>query len=205
MSAAAIATASVGGRLEVEFFGRSVHEVARELIGCTLRFDGAGGTIVETESYDADDPACHAYNGPTTRNAVLFGPPGVAYVYFSYGVHNMLNAVAESDGRAAAVLIRALEPRFGIEEMRRRRGQRELRDLCSGPGKLTQALGIGLDSNGAPLTRAPFELHGPARDATQVDVVTGPRIGITRGVELPWRFCASGSRFLSRTPGPGAS
>lgn len=189
-------------RLGTAFFDRSVHDVARDLIGCTLRFDGVGGVIVEAESYDAGDPACHAFNGRTARNEVLFGPPGLAYVYFSYGVHNMLNAVCEADGQAAAVLIRALEPRFGIERMRARRGRWELRDLCSGPGKLTEALGIGLDRNGAPLTEAPFELRQRDADRSDVEVVTGPRIGITRGTDLPWRFCAAGSPFLSR-PAPG--
>lgn len=187
-------------RLDAGFFERSVHDVARELIGCTLRFEGVGGVIVEVESYDAGDAACHAFNGRTTRNEVLFGPPGLAYVYFSYGVHNMLNAVCEPDGQAAAVLIRALEPRFGIERMRARRGRWELRDLCSGPGKLTRALGLGLGFNGAPLTEAPFELQEPERDWRAVDVVTGPRIGITRATELPWRFCAAGSPFVSRRP-----
>jgi len=185
-------------RLGAAFFDRSVHDVARDLIGCTLRFDGVGGVIVEVESYDAGDPACHAFNGRTARNEVLFGPPGLAYVYFSYGVHNMLNAVCEADGQAAAVLIRALEPRFGIERMRARRARWELRDLCSGPGKLTEALGIGLDRNGAPLTEAPFELRQRDADRSDIEVVTGPRIGITRATDLPWRFCAAGSPFLSR-------
>jgi len=187
-----------GDPLPVEFFDRSVHDVARDLIGCALLFDGAGGVIVETESYDRDDPACHAYVGLTPRNEVLFGPPARAYVYLSYGVHRLLNAVAEPDGSAAAVLIRALEPRWGIEEMRRRRGREPLRDLCSGPGKLTEALGIGLDLNGAALTAPPFELRNRGEEWRDVAVAAGPRIGITRAAELPWRFCAAGSAYLSR-------
>jgi DNA-3-methyladenine glycosylase len=184
--------------LDTEFFARSVHDVARQLIGCSLRVGGVGGVIVEAESYEQDDPACHAHNGPTPRNAALFGPPGHAYVYRSYGIHSCLNFVAEPEGRAAAVLIRALEPRWGIEEMRRRRGRDPLRDLCSGPGKLTQALGIGLDLDRAPLAAPPFELLDRDDGWREVKVVTGPRIGISRAVELPWRFCAAGSEYLSR-------
>jgi DNA-3-methyladenine glycosylase len=181
-----------------EFFARSVHDVARDLIGCELLFRGAGGVIVETESYDEDDPACHGFNGPTPRNSVLFGPPGVAYVYFSYGVHNLLNAVCEPEGRAAAVLIRALEPTAGVEAMARRRGRAEPRELCSGPGKLTQALGVGLGQNGAPLDAAPFELRPRADEWRRVEIVSGPRIGISRAVDYPWRFCAAGNQHLSR-------
>jgi DNA-3-methyladenine glycosylase len=184
--------------LTEDFFDRSVHEVARELIGCSLRFDGVGGVIVETESYERDDPACHAYVGRTPRTEVLFGPPGRSYVYLSYGIHTCLNFVCESDGRAAAVLIRALEPRWGIERMAERRGREEPRELCSGPGKLTQALAIGLEINGASLTEPPFELREPDQASGPTMVVTGPRIGITRAVELPWRFCAEGSEYLSR-------
>ncbi|HZO05988.1 MAG TPA: DNA-3-methyladenine glycosylase, partial [Solirubrobacterales bacterium] len=134
----------MGERLTAGFYDRSVHEVARDLIGCRLFFDGVGGTIVETESYERDDPACHAYVGLTERTRVLFGPPGYAYVYLSYGIHSLLNAVAEPEGEAAAVLIRALEPTHGVEEMRTRRGGKADADLCSGPGKLTEALGIDL-------------------------------------------------------------
>jgi DNA-3-methyladenine glycosylase len=184
-------------RLEHDFFARSVHEVARELIGCRLFYDGVGGTIVETESYERDDPACHAYVGLTERTSVLFGPPGRAYVYLSYGIHSLLNAVAEAEGEAAAVLIRALEPTAGLERMRARRGPRPDTDLCSGPGKLTEALGIGLAVNDADLTHDPFLLLPPA-DRERSEVVVGPRIGITKAVEHPWRFCAAGSRFLSR-------
>jgi DNA-3-methyladenine glycosylase len=188
-----------GERLGVAFFDRSVHLVARELIGCRLFFAGRGGVIVETESYERDDPACHAYVGLTDRTAVLFGPPGRSYVYLSYGIHSLLNFVAEPEGEAAAVLIRALEPTLGIEEMRARRGERPDRDLCSGPGKLTEALGIGLDQNDKDLTRDPFVLLPPA-DEWRGEVVTGPRIGITKAVERPWRFCAAGNPNVSKPP-----
>jgi DNA-3-methyladenine glycosylase len=182
--------------LGADFFDRSVHDVARDLIGCTLLYEGCGGTIVETESYEADDPACHAYVGLTERTRVLFGPPGRAYVYLSYGIHSLLNAVAEPEGEAAAVLIRALEPSHGIELMRERRGAARDTDLCSGPGKLTEALGIGLEDNEADLLREPFLLAPPAEDSPPV--VTGPRIGITKAVERPWRFCAAGNPHVSR-------
>jgi DNA-3-methyladenine glycosylase len=180
------------------FFERSVHEVARDLVGCALLYDGAGGVIVETESYERDDPACHAHVGLTQRTATIFGPHARAYVYLSYGIHSCLNFVCEPDGDAAAVLIRALEPRWGIEEMRRRRGRDSLRDLCSGPGKLTEALGIGLGANGTPICEPPFELRSRDAEWAGVEVGTGPRIGITQAAELPWRFCARGSRYLSR-------
>ena len=193
-------------RLGIDFFSRSVHEVARDLIGCRLLYGGVGGTIVETESYERDDPACHAYVGLTPRTATLFGPPGRAYVYLSYGIHSLLNFVAEPEGDAAAVLIRALEPTDGVEAMRERRGAlshhgeknspRRDTDLCSGPGKLTEALGIGLADNGADLTRDPFLIQPPLGDPP--DVLTGPRIGITKAVEHPWRFCAAGSPHVSR-------
>jgi DNA-3-methyladenine glycosylase len=183
-------------RLERAFFDRSVHDVARELIGCQLFFDGVGGTIVETESYERDDPACHAYVGLTDRTEVLFGPPGLAYVYLSYGIHSLLNFVAEPEGDAAAVLIRALEPTAGLEAMRERRGERPDGELCSGPGKLTEALGIGLERNGADLSHDPFLLLGP--EGSPPAVVTGPRIGITKAVDRPWRFSAAGNRFVSR-------
>jgi DNA-3-methyladenine glycosylase len=193
---------SVG--LAAPFFERSVHEVAPELIGCSLRFRGVGGVIVEVEAYERDDPACHAYGGMTERNAALFGPPAHAYLYLSYGVHSCLNFVCEPEGRAAAVLIRALEPRWGIAQMRRARRQGGLESLCSGPGKLTEALAVGLEWDAAPLTQPPFELcprEGVWRD---VDVVAGPRIGITRATELPWRFCVAGSSFVSRPVGVAA-
>ena len=184
--------------LEEEFFDRSVHVVARELIGCTLIHGDCGGVIVETESYERDDPACHAYVGRTARNEVLFGPPGRAYVYLSYGIHSLLNAVAEPDGQAAAVLIRALQPTVGVEAMRRRRGGRRDEDLCSGPGKLTEALGVGLDDNGASLSSAPFAVLAREAAWREVEVAVGPRIGITKATENPWRFCAAGNTFVSR-------
>jgi DNA-3-methyladenine glycosylase len=184
-------------RLQRSFFDRSVHEVARDLIGCRLYYEGRGGVVVETESYDRDDPACHAYAGLTARTEVLFGPPGRAYVYLSYGIHSLLNAVAEPDGEAAAVLIRALEPTAGLEAMRARRGVGADHDLCSGPGKLTEALGIGLGANGADLGRDPFLLL-PREESWRADIVTGPRIGIAKAVELPWRFCAAGNPHVSR-------
>ncbi len=175
-----------------------MHEVARDLIGCSLSFGGVGGVIVETESYERDDPACHAFVGLTPRTAPLFGPPAHAYVYRSYGIHACLNFVCEPEGAAAAVLIRALEPRWGVDQMRSRRGRESARELCSGPGKLTEALGIGLEVNRASLAEEPFELRGREGGSTRVVVATGPRIGISRGTELPWRFCAADSRFLSR-------
>jgi len=190
------ATTERGERLGAGFFDRSVHAVARELVGCRLFFEGCGGTIVETESYERDDPACHAYVGLTERTEPLFGPAGRAYVYLSYGIHSLLNAVAEPEGEAAAVLIRALEPTAGLERMRERRGDRPDHDLCSGPGKLTEALGIGLEMNAADLSRDPFLLLSP--EGEPPPVATGPRIGITKAVDRPWRFCAAGSRFVSR-------
>jgi DNA-3-methyladenine glycosylase len=183
--------------LDASFFDRSVHLVARELIGCRLFFAGCGGVIVETESYERDDPACHAYVGLTARTEVLFGPPGRAYVYLSYGIHALLNAVAEPEGEAAAVLIRALEPTDGIEAMRSRRGSRPDRELCSGPGKLTEALGVGLAQNGTDLSKDPFLLLG-REEGWDGQILTGPRIGITKAVELPWRFCAAGNPHVSR-------
>jgi DNA-3-methyladenine glycosylase len=181
-----------------EFFDRSVHEVARDLIGCELAVGPTAGAVVETEAYEAADPACHAYIGKTSRNQVLFGPPGHAYVYLSYGIHSLLNFVTEPEGTASAVLIRALEPTRGIELMRERRGREEISDLCSGPGKLTEALGVGLELNGADLFEPPFELTEPVGEWTRAAVVTGPRIGITKAAELPWRYSVKGSRFVSR-------
>jgi DNA-3-methyladenine glycosylase len=190
--------------LNREFFDRSVHEVARELIGCTVAVGGTAGIIVETEAYDATDPACHAYIGRTPRNEVLFGEPGRAYVYLSYGIHSLLNFVAEPEGSAAAVLIRALEPSEGLELMRERRGRGELEELCSGPGKLTEALGVGLDLNGADLLAPPFELLPPEPGREDSEVVAGTRIGITKAAERLWRYCAAGSRFVSRPWPPTA-
>jgi DNA-3-methyladenine glycosylase len=192
-----VSVAGTGERLGVDFFDRSVHLVARELIGCRLFYKGCGGVIVETESYERDDPACHAYVGLTDRTEVLFGPPGLAYVYLSYGIHSLLNFVAEPEGEAAAVLIRALQPTAGIESMRKRRGERPDRELCSGPGKLTEALGIGLEQNRADLSREPFLLLSP-EPGSEPEVLAGPRIGITKAVERPWRFCAAGSPYVSK-------
>ena len=182
------------------FYERSVHEVARGLIGCTVRHGATAGRVVETESYHMDEPACHAHVGLTGRTHTLFGEPGRAYVYFSYGVHALLNAVAEPEGTAAAVLIRALEPVSGLDLMRARRGLDRPEDLCSGPGKLTQALGIGLDLNGSSLVKGPIEILPATREAR---IVTGERIGITKAAELPWRFCDADSRHVSR-PWPPA-
>jgi len=172
-----------------------VHEVAPSLIGVTLLVDGVGGRIVEVEAYDHEDPASHGYRGRTERNASMFGPPGRAYVYRSYGIHWCLNLVCEEEGVANAVLVRALEPTQGLDAMRERRGLDDLRLLCSGPGRLCQALGVTREHDGLSLGRPPFELlaaDGPA------EVVSGPRIGITRAAELPWRYAEAGSRFLSR-------
>jgi DNA-3-methyladenine glycosylase len=182
-------------RLDASFYGRSVHEVARDLIGCIVRHGETAGRIVETESYHMEEPACHAYAGVTERTDTLFGPPGRAYVYFSYGIHSLLNAVCEPEGVGAAVLIRALEPVDGLDAMRERRGLQRAEDLCSGPGKLTQALGIGLALNGGSLVDGPIELlQGERRPR----IATGERIGITKAVELPWRFCDADSRHVSR-------
>jgi DNA-3-methyladenine glycosylase len=186
-------------RLSRDFFARSVHEVAPAVIGCTLLVDGVGGRIVEAEAYHHEDPASHSYRGPTERNRSMFGPPGRAYVYRSYGIHWCLNLVCEEEGEAAAVLIRALEPTNGLDLMRTRRGLEEERLLCSGPGRLCQALGITRALDGAPLDRHPFALY-PAEES--VEVVRGARVGITRAVELPWRYGLAGSRFLSRALRP---
>jgi DNA-3-methyladenine glycosylase len=179
------------------FFDRSVHEVARDLIGCTVAHGETAGVIVETESYHADDEACHAYAGLTARNEVLFGPPAHAYVYLSYGIHSLLNFVAEPDGEAAAVLIRALEPVEGIEMMQARRGIARIEELCSGPGKLTQALGIGLELNGVPLGEGPIHVFGRV-NGSDPRIVRSERVGITKATELPWRFSEAESRFVSR-------
>ena len=180
------------------FYDRPVVEVARDLIGCVVRHEGCAGVIVETEAYHHSEPASHAFVGLTPRTATLFGPPGRAYVYRSYGVHALLNAVCEPEGVGAGVLIRALEPIEGIELMRERRGLEPLRSLCSGPGKLTQALGIELSDNGVDLDRGPVMIRRPPAEWRGVQVSVDRRIGITKAVELPWRFCAVGSRFLSR-------
>jgi len=178
-----------------DFFARSVHEVAPDLIGATLLFKGAGGIIVEAEAYHHTDPAAHSYGGMTERNAVMFGPPGYAYVYRSYGIHWCVNFVCEPEGIASAVLIRALEPNAGIAAMRRRRGVKEERQLCSGPGKLCEALGITRAQNGLALFAKPFQLF--ARTAP-VKIVKGVRIGITKAEEKPWRYGLKDSKFLSK-------
>ena len=185
----------MGEQLTREFFARSVHEVAPQLISATLLVDGVGGTIVEVEAYDQDDPASHGFRGLTARTASMFGPPGHAYVYRSYGIHWCLNLVCAEVGRAEAALVRALEPTHGLDEMRARRGLDTPRSLCSGPGKLCQALGITRVQDGLPLDERPFELL--AREADP-ELAVGTRIGITRGVEKPWRYGLAGSPFLSR-------
>jgi DNA-3-methyladenine glycosylase len=178
-----------------DFFARSVHDVAEELIGATFLVDGVGGTIVELEAYHHEDPAAHGYRGRTERNASMFGPPGHAYVYRSYGIHWCVNFVCEREEVADAVLIRALEPTQGVETMRQRRGLDHERLLCAGPGRLCQALGITRAQDGLPLDRPPFRLE-QRRD--RPEIVRGPRIGITRAAELPWRYGLAGSRYLSR-------
>ena len=179
------------------FYARPVVEVARDLVGCVVRHGPTSGVIVETEAYHQSEPACHAYAGLTPRTATLFGPPGHAYVYRSYGIHALLNAVCEPEGLGAAVLIRALRPVDGIAIMRVRRGREPDEDLCSGPGKLTQALGIELTENGTDLLGGPIAIHSRPERVPPA-VVDGVRIGITRAVELPWRFCLRESRHVSR-------
>ncbi len=186
-----------------DFYARSVHSVARDLIGCTVRHGNTAGRIVETESYHMDEAACHAHVGLTGRTHTLFGEPGRAYVYFSYGIHSLMNAVAEAEGVGAAVLVRALEPTDGLAVMRERRRLERREDLCSGPGKLTQALGIGLVLNGTSLVDGPIEVIARERGHRDPRIVAGERIGITKAAELPWRFCDAESRFVSR-PWPAA-
>jgi DNA-3-methyladenine glycosylase len=185
----------LGKPLKRAFFGRGVLQVAPDLIGATMLVNGVGGVIVEVEAYHHTEPAAHSFRGPTPRNAVMFGPPGFVYVYRSYGIHWCVNFVCEKEGSASAVLIRALEPTHGIAAMRRRRHLDDERALCSGPGKLTEALGITTRHNGIALDDPPFALY--ARKA-KLDVVTGVRIGLTKAVELPWRYGLKGSKFLSR-------
>jgi DNA-3-methyladenine glycosylase len=183
------------GALTRDFFARSVHEVAPALIGSTLLVDGVGGRIVEVEAYAPDDAASHGYRGQTARNRAMFGPAGHAYVYRSYGMHWCLNLVCAGEGVPEAVLVRALEPTVGLDRMRARRGLESERLLCAGPGRLCQALGVADRHDGLPLDRPPFELRA-AEGA--LEVATGPRVGITRAAELPWRYGLAGSRFLSR-------
>ena len=178
-----------------ELLAQSVHDVAPALIGWTFLVDGVGGTVVEVEAYREDDPASHSYGGPRGRNVVMFGPPGFLYVYRSYGVHWCANIVCEPEGAGAAVLLRALEPTHGLETMRGRRAVDETRLLCSGPGRLTQALRITSAHNGLPLDAAPFDLCPPHE---RVAVAVSRRIGITKAQERPWRYLAAGSRYVSR-------
>ena len=181
--------------LRPAFFARSVHAVAPDLIGATLLFGTVGGVIVEVEAYHHTDPAAHSFRGPTQRNAVMFGPPGYAYVYRSYGIHWCLNFVCEPGGSASAVLIRALAPTQGLATMRRRRRLSDERLLCSGPGRVCEALGITGAHNGLALDQPPFRLLARPDEA---EIVIGPRIGITKAVELPWRYGLKGSRFFSK-------
>lgn len=184
-------------RLPRSFYARPVLEVARDLIGCTVAHEGTAGVIVETEAYHDSEPACHAFVGLTPRTETLFGPPGQAYVYRSYGIHALLNAVCEPPGVGAAVLIRALRPTAGLEQMHRRRGIDDELELCSGPGKLTQALGVELTENDSSLLDGPIAIFSAAADQ-RVQVRSGRRIGISKAVELPWRFSLAGSRYVSR-------
>ncbi|MGB3041776.1 MAG: DNA-3-methyladenine glycosylase [Xanthobacteraceae bacterium] len=192
----------LGPPLPQKFFARSVHEVAPELIGATMLVNGVGGIIVEVEAYHQTEPAAHSYRGPTPRTMVMFGPPGFAYVYRSYGIHWCINFVCEKEGSAAAVLIRALQPTHDLAAMRRRRGLEEERMLCSGPGKLASALAITNAQNGLALTASPFAIH--ARTFTP-EIATGVRIGITKAAELPWRYGLKGSRFVSKPFTNGAA
>jgi DNA-3-methyladenine glycosylase len=184
-----------------EFFARSVHDVAPDLIGCTLLVEGVGGPIVEVEAYDQQDPASHCFRGQTARNRSMFGPPGHAYVYRSYGVHWCLNLVCDEESAAAAVLLRAVEPREGLDEMRARRGLDDPRRLCSGPGRLCQALGVTVEQDGLALDRSPFQL---LEREEEPEIASGPRIGITRATDLPWRYGLVGSPYLSRSFGVSA-
>ena len=185
--------------LKRDFFARSVHEVAPDLIGATLLVDGVGGRIVEVEAYDQEDPASHGYRGRTARTAAMFGPPGHAYVYRSYGIHWCLNLVCREEGIPEAVLIRALKPTSGLDLQRSRRGVEQVRALCSGPGKLCQALGITGEHDGLALDVPPFDLE---ERGDVPEIVTGPRIGITRAKDLRWRYGEAGSPFLSRALRP---
>jgi len=188
-------TPRLGKPLKRAFFNRSVHEVAPDLIGTTLLVDGVGGIIVEVEAYHHTEPAAHSFNGPTPRNRVMFGPPGFSYVYRSYGIHWCVNFVCEREGSASAVLIRALRPTHGIAAMRRRRGLHDERALCSGPGKLCEALGIIIKHSELPLDQPPFALHARL---SKPEIVAGVRIGLTKAMDLPWRYGLKESRFLSK-------
>jgi DNA-3-methyladenine glycosylase len=205
------APSAATGALGADFYERPVVEVAHDLIGCVVEYGKTAGMIVETEAYHDGEPACHAFAGLTPRTRTLFGEPGRAYVYRSYGIHALLNAVCEPEGVGAAVLIRALEPIAGIEEMRERRRLHDEFALCSGPGKLTQALGVELGHNETDLARGPVTIHPSARQR-DLKILVGTRIGISKAVELPWRFCLAGNQHVSRphlsasaaaTPVPG--
>ena len=189
------ATMPTVSSIDRRFFARSVHKVAPDLIGMTVLFKGVGGVIVEVEAYHESEPAAHSYGGMTARNAVMFGPPGYAYVYRSYGIHWCVNLVCEKEGSASAVLIRALQPTHGIPAMRRRRGLHDERSLCSGPGKLCEALGITIAHSELPLDASPYALYARVG---KPEVVTGLRIGITKAVELPWRYGLKDSKFVSK-------
>lgn len=189
--------------LPADFYARPVVDVARDLVGCVVRHGDTAGRIVETEAYHDSEPACHAFIGRTPRTATLFAAPGTAYVYRSYGVHALLNAVCEDERTGAAVLLRALEPLEGVEVMRRRRRRPRVEDLCSGPGKLTQAIGVDLDRNATSLVQGPIRIEQAPAGAPAPHLLVGPRIGITRAVDLPWRFSAAGSRCVSRPWPPG--
>ena len=198
-SGVALASAPQDDPRTEDFYARSVHAVAEAMVGCVLRHGETAGRIVETESYHQEEAACHAHIGLTGRTRTLFMAPGTAYVYRSYGIHALLNAVGEAEGTGAAVLIRALEPLEGVAVMRRRRGHDDVRALCSGPGKLTQALGIGLELNATSLVDGPLEVLPRSAVDPAPRIVLGERIGITKAVELPWRFCdARRGRFVSR-------
>jgi DNA-3-methyladenine glycosylase len=189
------AAPKLGRPLKRSFFGRSVHDVAPDLIGATLLVNGVGGLIVEVEAYHHSEPAAHSFNGPTPRTMVMFGPPGFSYVYRSYGIHWCVNFVCEKEGSASAVLIRALQPTHGLATMRRRRGVEDERALCSGPGKLCEALGITNKTSELALDQPPFALHARIGKA---EMATGVRIGVTKAADLPWRYGLKGSKFLSK-------
>jgi DNA-3-methyladenine glycosylase len=197
---ASLASTPTPAPLPQSFFARSALEVARDLIGCTFLFGDAGGRLVETEAYRQDDPCCHGYRGKTERNAVLFGPPGHLYVYFTYGMHFCANVACEEEGSAAGVLLRALEPESGLEGMVARRGLLEPRLLASGPARLAQALGIGRAQNGLPVWEPPLAILPRPAGAPHPEVVTTARIGVRGDDQKPWRFVDAGSRFLSRPP-----
>ena len=186
---------SPGPRLRRSFFARSVHEVAPDLIGATFLVNGVGGIIVEVEAYDQTDPAAHSFRGPTPRNAVMFGPPGYTYVYLSYGLNWCVNLVCQAAGSAAGVLLRAIEPTHGLAAMRQRRGVTDAKALCSGPGKLCEALAITKALSELPIDRSPIALHARSGGA---EIATGVRIGLTKAVDLPWRYGLKGSKYLSK-------